>query len=83
MAKNNPLQNISRKLHALYNHHALLETKISREHSRPIPDTLTIQRYKRLKLRLKDKIALMNQHHRNVTQKGQSVCKNQFATWPQ
>lgn len=42
---------------SLQNHHAVLEEKISEEMKRPVPDQITIQKLKKEKLSIKEKIA--------------------------
>ncbi|MBO3758124.1 YdcH family protein [Ciceribacter sp. L1K22] len=46
-------------LKALMSRHAILATKIAEEQRRPLPDTIRIQSLKRMKLRLKEQIAML------------------------
>lgn len=47
---------VSSHLNALQTKHAGLEARLRDEMARPVPDTATIQRLKRQKLRLKEEI---------------------------
>ncbi|MCI5046270.1 MAG: DUF465 domain-containing protein [Aquisalinus sp.] len=45
-----------RYFNALRNRHRIIQDRIDHEAARPLPDSLTIQRLKKLKLRLKDRM---------------------------
>lgn len=79
MTKDTLLKTISRKLHTLHIRHSLLENKISREHSRPMPDAFMIQKYKRLKLKLKDEIALMHQRIKDAAKENRGAYRDHIA----
>ena len=52
---------MERKLRALLARHAIVEAKIQYERNRPAPDDLKLGSLKRIKLRLKDQIATLEQ----------------------
>ena len=57
---------MERRLNALLLRHERLDRQLREESSRPFKDSLTIQRLKRLKLRVKDEMALMRGVMRTV-----------------
>ncbi len=57
---------MERRLNALLLRHARLDRQLRQETRRPFKDGLTIQRLKRLKLRVKDEMALLKGVMRTV-----------------